>query len=57
MKHLTPHEVATILKVHPRTVMRWLHNEYLVGYKLGTSKTSLWRIPEVELTKFIEGHK
>ncbi len=56
MKFLTREEVATYLRVHPRTIERWLRNGDLKGYKLGKSKTSLWRIPENEVSKFLEKH-
>ncbi len=54
MKFLTREEVATYLRVHARTVERWLMNGSLKGYKLGKGKTSLWRIPESEVNKFLE---
>ena len=56
MKFLTREEVATYLRVHPRTVERWLKSGSLKGYKLGKEKTSLWRIPEDEVNKFLEKH-
>jgi excisionase family DNA binding protein len=56
MTFLTREEVATYLRVHPRTVERWLKSGSLKGYKLGKEKTSLWRIPENEVNKFLEKH-
>jgi len=56
MKFLTREEVATYLRVHARTVERWLMNGSLKGYKLGKGKTALWRIPESEVSKFLEKH-
>ena len=56
MKFLTREEVATYLRVHARTVERWLMNGSLKGYKLGKGKTSLWRISESEVNKFLEKH-
>lgn len=53
MKYLTREEVAKHLRVHPRTVERWLKKGDLRGYKLGEGKTALWRIPEEELKKFL----
>ncbi len=57
MEFLTHNEVAKELRVHPRTVMRWLKNGTLKGYKLGDGKTALLRIPKVEFKKFLEKHK
>jgi len=57
MAYLTKSEVAKNLRVHPRTVERWLKGGDLVGHKLGEGKTALWRIPEVELNRFLEKHK
>jgi len=54
MKFLTQEEVAKYFRVHQRTVGRWLKNGILKGHKLGKGKTSLWRIPEAELKKFLE---
>ena len=57
MEYLTNDEVAKILRVHPRTVDRWLKQGMLKGYKLGNGKTSLWRISKNEVKKFLEKHK
>jgi excisionase family DNA binding protein len=57
MEYLTNDEVAKILRVHPRTVDRWLKRGMLKGYKLGNGKTSLWRISKNEVKKFLEKHK
>ena len=54
---LTRNEVASILRVHPRTVERWLKSDSLRGYKLGEGRTSLWRISEVELMEFLGKHR
>ena len=56
MTFLTREEVAKYLRVHARTVERWLKNGNLKGYKLGKGKTALWRIPEAEVKKFLEKH-
>ena len=56
MTFLTLEEVAKYFRVHPRTVERWLKKGDLKGYKLGGGKTSLWRIPESEVKKFLEKH-
>ncbi|MEI7720264.1 MAG: helix-turn-helix domain-containing protein [bacterium] len=57
MKFMTREEVAKYLRVHPRTVERWLRIKSLKGFKLGEGKTALWRIPEAEVKKFLEKHK
>ncbi|MFH1866994.1 MAG: helix-turn-helix domain-containing protein [Patescibacteria group bacterium] len=57
MEFLTLEEIAKELRVHPRTIMRWLKNGSLKGYKLGNGKTSLLRIPKTEVIKFLEKHK
>ena len=57
MEFMTRNEVARYLRVHPRTVERWLRARLLRGYKLGESKTALWRIPKGELKRFLDEHK
>lgn len=57
MQFLTKDEVAKYLRVHPRTIERWLKSGELVGHKLGKGKTSLWRIPEHEVKKFLEKNR
>ena len=57
MKFMTRDEVAKYLRVHPRTINRWLKSGSLTGYKLGDGKTSLWRISETEIEKFLAKYK
>lgn len=57
MDFFTLDEVAKELRVHPRTIMRWLKSGALKGYKLGRGKTSLLRIPKNEVSKFLSKHK
>lgn len=57
MEFYTIEEVAKELRVNPRTIMRWLKNGSLKGYKLGDGKTSLLRIPKAEVKRFLEKHK
>jgi len=57
MEFLTLEQVAEYFAVHPRTVMRWLKQGSLVGYKLGKGKTALLRIPKSEVKKFLEKNK
>ncbi len=56
MEFLTKDEIAKNLRIHPRTVQRWLQKGLLVGYKLGKG-TALWRIPKSEYQKFLSKHK
>ncbi len=56
IKFLTREEVGTYLRVNPRTVDRWLKKGLLKGYKLGKGSTSMWRIPESEIEKFLKKH-
>lgn len=57
MEFLTRGEVAKYLRIHPKTVERWLKSGTLKGYKLGAGGTSLWRIPKIEVNKFLEKNK
>lgn len=56
IKFLTREEVGDYLRVNPRTVDRWLKKGLLKGYKLGNGPTSMWRIPEDEVKRFLEKH-
>ncbi|OHB25853.1 MAG: hypothetical protein A2542_03435 [Parcubacteria group bacterium RIFOXYD2_FULL_52_8] len=51
---MTKDEVAKYLRVHPRTVERWLKYGLLKAHKLGRGKTSLWRIPNTEVKIFLK---
>ena len=57
MEFMTRAEVAKYLRVHPRTVDRWLQKGMLKGYKLGKGKTALLRIPKSEVKRFLDKHK
>ena len=57
MEFLTNDEVAKSLRVHSRTVDRWLKLGTIKGYKLGGGKTAMWRIPKSELKKFLGKHR
>jgi len=46
---MTREQVAEYFGVHPRTVMRWLEQGMLKGYKLGKGRTALLRIPKAEV--------
>jgi len=51
VKLLTTQEVASMLKVHPGTVSRWLHQGHLRGIKIGPG--GLWRVRSDVLQNFI----
>ena len=53
MEFCTREEVARYLRVHIRTVERWLGNKSLKGYKLGSGRTAVWRIPKHEVQAFL----
>jgi excisionase family DNA binding protein len=57
MKIMTKEEIAKILRVHQRTVERWLGRGILGGYKLGEGRTALWRISEDDFKKFLKKYK
>lgn len=57
MEFLTRKEVAEYLRVHERTVDRWIENGNLKGYKLGTGRTALLRIPKSEVERFLKKNK
>jgi excisionase family DNA binding protein len=49
----TPEEISETLKVHKRTVLRWIASGSLRGYRFGGQSGSL-RVTEADLLKFIE---
>jgi excisionase family DNA binding protein len=54
MEFYTRKEVAKLLRVHERTVDRWIQSGSMKGYKLGTGKTSVWRILKSEVESFLK---
>ena len=54
MEFQTREEVARYLRVHVRTVERWLRKGSLRGYKLGSGRTAVWRIAKGEVRRFLE---
>lgn len=57
MEFLTRKEAAKYFGVHQRTIDRWIENGSLKGYKLGSGRTALLRIPKSEAEKFLEKGK
>ena len=57
MEFLTRDEVAKYFRVHARTVDRWIERGDLKGYKLGSGRTALLRIPRSEIEKFMNKNK
>ncbi len=57
MEFLTRKETAKYFRVHERTVDRWIESGSLKGYKLGTGRTAVLRIPTSEIKKFLEKSK
>jgi len=53
----TLEQTAEYFNVNPRTIMRWLKQGDLKGYKLGSGRTALLRIPKAEIKTFLEKHK
>lgn len=56
MEFYTRSEVAKYLRVHERTVDRWIQGGVIKGYKLGTGKTAVWRIRKSEVENFLKKH-
>ena len=53
----TLEQTAEYFNVNPRTIMRWLKQGDLKGYKLGSGRTALLRIPKSEIKTFLDKHK
>jgi len=49
----TRQEVAKILRVHVRTIDRWLENGILNGYKFGNGTNAKIRIDKKKVDEFI----
>ena len=49
---LTVRDITDRLKVHENTVLGWLKQGKLSGYRLGGTRAG-WRIPEGELQRFL----
>jgi len=48
---LKPRRVALMLDVHPRTVVRWIHEGKLEGRKVGR----VWRVSRKSMEEMIDG--
>ena len=57
MEFYTKQEVAKLLRVHERTIARWIDTGQMKAYKLGKGKTALLRIAKNEVEKFLEKNK
>lgn len=53
MELLTPKEAAQILKVEYLTVIKWLNEGEILGFKLKNRANSKWRIERKDLEKFL----
>lgn len=54
MKVYTVEEVAKILKVHDRTVRRYIKSGELQGSNLGTEDKPNWRFTEEDIKAYLE---
>jgi len=52
MKMFSPLEVATILKLTPRTIRNLIKRKVIKAIKIGKQ----WRISSIELARFTEGN-
>ena len=57
MNLLTPDEVAVILKIERRTVLRWLKQGKLPGIMLESGIATQWRVDGDELDRYLESLK
>jgi excisionase family DNA binding protein len=44
-------EFATLLKVHPNTIRRSIKSGRISGFKIGSGKKSIFRIPRSEISR------
>ena len=52
-EYLTPTEVARLLKVNPRTVLRMIENGKILAVELAGTKRKTYRILSGELDRFV----
>ncbi len=57
MDLLTPAQVAEILQVKHRTVLKWLNEKRIPGIKLGAGPKAEWRIEREDLENYIKSLK
>ena len=52
-EYLSVQEVAQLLRVHKRSVGRWLDSGELVSFKFGDSRSCTVRIKQTDLNEFL----
>jgi excisionase family DNA binding protein len=53
-RHLGPQEIADLVGVEPRTVVRWIRGGRISrARRLGSN--NLWRVPESAVAAFLQG--
>lgn len=57
MNLLTPDEVAAVLKIKRRTVLRWIQQGKLPGIKLSEGPAPQWRVDSEDLDRYLESLK
>ena len=53
-RFLTPDDAAKVIKVDPRTLVKWARQGYVPSHPLGEGKRRLWRFFEDELLEWVE---
>jgi excisionase family DNA binding protein len=53
---MTVDEVATMLRLDPQTIRKWLRLGTLPGFRLG-SKQAGWRVRRSEVEQFLEAQR
>lgn len=57
MEFYTRDEVAKNLRVHNRTIDRWIKSGFIIGYKFGKGRTSPWRISKEDFERFLKKNR
>lgn len=52
-KFYTPEQLATILMIHPRTVLKLINKKLIIAINVGAGKRPYWRIYDKELQRFM----
>lgn len=55
-KLLTVQDIADRLQVHTETVLRWLREGQLEGFRLGSNRAG-WRVSEDQLDAFLDARR